>query len=125
MKLKMLNMLLLVAVSFQPVMASVCANGACQLSERVQAREVSATIADSGHLTASSKTSDELARKLERYLKNDKLKVNNDSTHKGPGTSKVQQTDELAPIRLLKVIRPELVQTPLLPFMPTGIVRFA
>ncbi len=125
MKLKLMNVLLLVAVSSQPVMASVCANGACQLSERVQARAMSATIADSGHLAASPKTSDELARKLEGYLKNEKLKVNNDSTHKGPGTSQTQQPDELAPIRQLKVIRPELVQMPIFQFMPTGIVRFA
>ncbi|MBL5885589.1 hypothetical protein I7V28_18955 [Lelliottia amnigena] len=125
MKLKILNVFLLVAVSSQPVMASVCANGACQLTERVQAREVSASVAASDHLTASPKTSDELARKLDGYLKNDKLKVNNDSTHKGPGSSQVQQTDELAPIRQLKVIRPELVQMPLFQLTPTGIVRFA
>lgn len=125
MKVKMLNIFLLMAVSSQPVMATVCANGACQLSDSVQSREVSATTAASENLTVSSKTSEDLARKLESYLKNDKLKVNNDSTHKGPGTSQIHQSDELAPIRQLKVIRPELVQTPLLHLMQTGNVRFA
>lgn len=125
MKVKMLNIFLLMAVSSQPVMATACANGACQLSDKVQSREISANIVDSEHLAASSKSSDDLARKLESYLKNDKLKVNNDSTRKGPGTSQLHQSDELAPIRQLKVIRPELVQTPLFHLMPTGIVRFA
>lgn len=125
MKVKMLNIFLLMAVSSQPVMATVCANGACQLSDSVQSREVSATTTASENLAVSSKTSEDLARKLESYLKNDKLKVNNDSTHKGPGTSQIHQSDELAPIRQLKVIRPELVQTPLLHLMQSGNVRFA
>nr|WP_260630557.1 hypothetical protein [Pseudomonas aeruginosa] len=37
---------------------------------------------------------------------------NTDSTRKGPGNTTIRPTDELAPTRQLKVIRPELVKNP-------------
>ena len=49
---------------------------------------------------------------MESYLGNKKLKVNTDSTRKGPGNTTIRPTDELAPTRQLKVIRPELVKNP-------------
>ncbi|EAA2291695.1 hypothetical protein DNI00_24925, partial [Salmonella enterica subsp. enterica] len=101
----------------QPVFAAQCQYGACgtendpgivflmssvQMDQGEQLKELSGV----------ATTGDTISKKMESYLGNKKLKVNTDSTRKGPGNTTIRPTDELAPTRQLKVIRPELVKNP-------------
>nr|WP_233341286.1 hypothetical protein [Escherichia coli]UGK56763.1 hypothetical protein [Escherichia coli] len=64
-------------------------------------------------LNDATSRSDVMSKRFESYLSNDRLKVNTDSTKKGPSNEIAKPRDELAPVRQLKAIRPELVQTPI------------
>lgn len=118
MKSAILTTLMLVAVGSQPVFAAQCQFGACNAETPTSSELlVSAAQTDidvvSKKLNDASSTSRAMSKRVESYLNNDKLKVNTDSTRKGPGNEIAQPTDELAPVRQLKAIRPELVQNPI------------
>ncbi|EIC1587042.1 hypothetical protein K9692_004474 [Escherichia coli] len=121
MKSSILSTILLVAVSTQPVFAGNCINGACaaDLTAVRSATTVNATVKshelDEVSKNASAgKSMDALLGQMDSFLNNDKIRINTDSTHKGPGSSTDKPYDELAPIRRYKAIRPELVLSPVL-----------
>ena len=118
MKSAILTTLMLVAVGTQPVFAAQCQFGSCNADiEASSELLVSAAQTDKDavlkKLNDASSPSDAMSMRVESYLNNDRLKVNTDSTRKGPGNGIVKPTDELAPVRQLKAIRPELVQNPI------------
>ena len=114
MKSAILTTLMLVAVGSQPVFAAKCQFGACDASSEIL---VSAAQTDKDavlkKLNDATSRSDVMSKRFESYLSNDRLKVNTDSTKKGPSNEIAKPRDELAPVRQLKAIRPELVQTPI------------
>ncbi|ECT2707686.1 hypothetical protein DY920_19930 [Salmonella enterica subsp. enterica serovar Derby] len=118
MKSAILTTLMLVAVGSQPVFAAKCQFGACD-ADTVASSEslVSAAQTDKDavlkKLNDATSRSDVMSKWFESYLSNDRLKVNTDSTKKGPSNEIAKPRDELAPVRQLKAIRPELVQTPI------------
>lgn len=117
MKSTVLSTLMLVAVGVQPVFAAQCQYGACGTEKDVGiGLLVSSVQPDQGELlkepSGVATKGDTISKKMESYLGNKKLKVNTDSTRKGPGNTTIRPTDELAPTRQLKVIRPELVKNP-------------
>ena len=107
MKSAILTTLMLVAVGSQPVFAAKCQFGACD------ADTVASSDAVLKKLNDATSRSDVMSKRFESYLSNDRLKVNTDSTKKGPSNEIAKPRDELAPVRQLKAIRPELVQTPI------------
>ena len=125
-----LNTLLLVAVGSQPVIAANCVHGACEIERPAKSEVLIAHYQTPesdipGSHVDPGKTSEALSRKIDSYLNNEDLKINNESTRKGPGNSTQIQPDELAPIRQLKAIRPELVLTPMLQPVISGTERLA
>ncbi|ENR9964088.1 hypothetical protein ACEXTD_003074 [Salmonella enterica] len=118
MKSAILTTLILVAVGSQPVFAAQCQFGSCNANTAASSELlISAAQTDKDQvlkkLNDVSSASDAMSKRVESYLNNDRLKVNTDSTRKGPGNEIVKPTDELAPVRQLKAIRPELVQNPI------------
>ncbi|MGV7963833.1 hypothetical protein QPK13_23055 [Photorhabdus tasmaniensis] len=118
MKSAILTTLMLVAVSSQPVLAAQCQYGACNVgSDAGSGVLLSVAQTDKDmvlkRLNDASNASESMSKRMDGYLNNDKLKVNTDSTRKGPGNSISTPADELAPVRQLKAIRPELVLYPL------------
>ncbi|EFR0233293.1 hypothetical protein HZM05_002858 [Salmonella enterica] len=118
MKSAILTTLMLVAVGSQPVFAAQCQFGSCNADTAASSELlVSAAQTDKDavlkKLNDASSPSDAMSKRVESYLNNDSLKVNTESTRKGPGNEIVKPTDELAPVRQLKAIRPELVQNPI------------
>lgn len=118
MKSGILTTLMLVAVGPQPAFAAQCQYGACNADTMISSKhQVSAaqTNIDAvlNKLTDATSPSDVMSKRFESYLSNDRLKVNTDSTRKGPSNEIAKPTDELAPVRQLKAIRPELVQAPI------------
>lgn len=118
MKSAILTTLMLVAVGSQPVFAAQCQFGACNADTVANSKlQVSAAQTDNDavlkKLNDATSPSDVMSKRFESYLSNDRLKVNTDSTRKGPSNEIAKPTDELAPVRQLKAIRPELVQTPI------------
>ncbi|EBF7968876.1 hypothetical protein CRP83_17310 [Salmonella enterica] len=108
---------MLVAVGVQPVFAAQCQYGACGTDNDPGIGFLMSSVQmDQGEqlkeLSGVATTGDTISKKMESYLGNKKLKVNTDSTRKGPGNTTIRPTDELAPTRQLKVIRPELVKNP-------------
>ena len=110
MKSALLSTLILVAVGVQPVIASQCQFGACNIGDNkgllITAKTNPETLSEA--LSGEALHEQQMSKNIERYLGKN-LKVNTDSTRKGPGSSSIRSADELAPIRQLKVIRPELV----------------
>ncbi|MDM1171605.1 hypothetical protein HXZ40_25450 [Escherichia coli] len=89
MKSAILTTLMLVAVGSQPVFAAKCQFGACD-ADTVASSEslVSAAQTDKDavlkKLNDATSRSDVMSKRFESYLSNDRLKVNTDSTKKGP-----------------------------------------
>jgi len=117
MKSTLLSTLMLVAVGVQPVFAAQCQYGACGTENDPGIGFLMSSVQmDKGEhlkeLSGVATTGDTISKKMESYLGNKKLTVHTDSTRKGPGNTTIRPTDELAPTRQLKVIRPELVKNP-------------
>ena len=117
MKSTLLSTLMLVAVGVQPVFAAQCQYGACGTENDPGIGFLMSSVQmDKGEhlkeLSGVATTGDTISKKMESYLGNKKLKVNTDSTRKGPGNTTIRPPDELAPTSQLKVIRPELVKNP-------------
>ncbi|CAM7004571.1 MULTISPECIES: hypothetical protein [Escherichia] len=118
MKSALLTTLMLVAVGSHPVFAAQCQFGSCNADTAASIELLVSEIQTNKDevlkkINDASSPSDAMAKQVESYLNNGRLKVNTDSTRKGPGNEIVKPTDELAPVRQLKAIRPELVQNPI------------
>ncbi|HAX7125675.1 TPA: hypothetical protein JTN94_002420 [Escherichia coli] len=114
MKSALLTTLMLVAVGSHPVFAAQCQFGSCNADTAASIELLVSEIqTNKDEVLNASSPSDAMAKRVESYLNNGRLKVNTDSTRKGPGNEIVKPTDELAPVRQLKAIRPELVQNPI------------
>lgn len=117
MKSTLLSTLMLVAVGVQPVFAAQCQYGACGTDNDPGIGFLMSSVQmDQGEqlkeLSGVATTGDTISKRW-KATGNKKLKVNTDSTRKGPGNTTIRPTDELAPTRQLKVIRPELVKIPI------------
>lgn len=95
MKSTLLSTLMLVAVGVQPVFAAQCQYGACGTENDPGIVFLMSSVQmDQGEqlkgLSGVATTGDTISKKMESYLGNKKLKVNTDSTRKGPGNTTIR-----------------------------------
>lgn len=113
-----LTVALLLSVGSHPVFASGCTGPGC-----------SASLTGKPKLTLISSNSAEKGSMQSLFSQlgtqeTKKLKVNNDSQRKAPGSSSSVGADEAAPVRKYIAIEPEIVQSPILLRPVTGAERF-
>jgi len=122
MKKVILSTILLFSISTHPLLAAHCQDGICPVAP-VKIGEGLQTGDNTRGETAKNSMS-EVFKKMELMEKRP-VRIDNESTHKGPSSSTGHVSDDLAPVRRYMPLRPELVQSPMFSAKYSGNERIA